>query len=250
METIDLKHAQQLTLDFCSKYNLSPKTTLGIDFNSVSSGIVCANSSGSIYRVFYRYSDDPEKRETIRKKLERNKKIRSRSLSKKRTRCQKAQPLIKINMYTSNRYRNFLGNIAKKSYRDAMYKQNDSRRIANKVIALCKEKGINTIVLEDINFQHMQKFNGKMIEGNNWGQLRACIEKKAKRANIEAIRVPRFFPSTQKCSQCGYILEREMKLKIRQRIYKCPKCKAKMDRDKNAAQNLAAYPEKFEKQNE
>ncbi|WP_278280524.1 zinc ribbon domain-containing protein [Thermosyntropha lipolytica] len=52
------------------------------------------------------------------------------------------------------------------------------------------------------------------------------------------IIAPRFYPSSKKCSNCGYILP-ELKLSTRQ--WECPECRAKHDRDINAAINLMQY---------
>ena len=54
---------------------------------------------------------------------------------------------------------------------------------------------------------------------------------------IEFIQVPRFYPSSKKCSGCGNI---KKDLKLKDRIYKC-NCGLVIDRDKNASYNLANY---------
>jgi putative transposase len=48
----------------------------------------------------------------------------------------------------------------------------------------------------------------------------------------------RWYPSSKLCSQCGVM---HPDLKLSDRIYKCQSCDAEMDRDWNAAENLAAY---------
>ena len=50
---------------------------------------------------------------------------------------------------------------------------------------------------------------------------------------------PRFYPSTQCCSGCGLIKTGEDKLKLSQRTYRCEACGLVLDRDENAARNLA-----------
>ncbi len=47
----------------------------------------------------------------------------------------------------------------------------------------------------------------------------------------------KYYPSTRKCSCCGQI----KKMKIEDRIYECENCGLKLDRDLNAAINLANY---------
>lgn len=48
----------------------------------------------------------------------------------------------------------------------------------------------------------------------------------------------RFFPSSKFCSGCG---NKKNDLKLSQRVYKCECCGLEIDRDVNAAINLANY---------
>ena len=52
------------------------------------------------------------------------------------------------------------------------------------------------------------------------------------------IEADRFFPSSQICSICG---NRKHDLKLSDRTYKCEHCGNEMNRDLNAARNLATY---------
>jgi len=46
-----------------------------------------------------------------------------------------------------------------------------------------------------------------------------------------------FYPSSKRCSKCGYV-KKELALNIR--VFHCDKCGLKVDRDVNAALNLLA----------
>ena len=48
----------------------------------------------------------------------------------------------------------------------------------------------------------------------------------------------RFFPSSKTCSSCGSV---KAKLSLATRLYRCDDCGLEIDRDLNAALNLAAY---------
>ena len=157
-------------------------------------------------------------------------------ISLKRKRSLKNNPLYKINIFTSNRYRNCLANVQKQALKESRFKKQDSERIANKIYALCKDCGFATIRLENLNLAAMQKFNGSMIEQNNWGQLKECLLKK-QTDTIKVSVAPAFEKSTHVCSACGK--EREVKLKLRNRIFTCPACGYKENRDLNAARNIA-----------
>ena len=65
------------------------------------------------------------------------------------------------------------------------------------------------------------------------------LEKKCQQEGVKFIKVPRVFPSTQKCSKCQKInknLKGIENLGIRD--WDCPYCQAHHDRDLNAAINI------------
>lgn len=49
------------------------------------------------------------------------------------------------------------------------------------------------------------------------------------------IKINRYYASSKTCSVCGNVKEQ---LLLGERIYKCDKCGASLDRDKNAAINI------------
>jgi putative transposase len=51
------------------------------------------------------------------------------------------------------------------------------------------------------------------------------------------VMVDRFFPSSKRCSSCGYIAE---SMPLREREWVCPECGVTHDRDENAAHNILA----------
>lgn len=66
------------------------------------------------------------------------------------------------------------------------------------------------------------------------------LEYKGDIYGCEVRDVDRFFPSSKRCSNCGYINE-ELTLTIRE--WECPECKSFWDRDVNAALNLILFSE-------
>jgi putative transposase len=56
----------------------------------------------------------------------------------------------------------------------------------------------------------------------------------------EICYVDRFFPSSKRCSNCGYI---KQDLTLASREWECPECKTVWDRDINAALNLLLFSE-------
>jgi len=101
----------------------------------------------------------------------------------------------------------------------------------------CKPK---TIVIEDLNVDGMLKNHklARAISDVGFGELRRQIEYKAARMGIEVIIADRWFPSSKACYQCGAI---KGGLTLSDRTFVCEDCGFTLDRDLNAALNLAAY---------
>ncbi|WP_435105688.1 RNA-guided endonuclease InsQ/TnpB family protein [Nocardiopsis synnemataformans] len=69
------------------------------------------------------------------------------------------------------------------------------------------------------------------------GEFRRQLEYKAARAGRTLVVVDRWFPSSKTCSACGYLLD---KLSLGTRVWMCPSCRTRHDRDLNAAKNVLA----------
>lgn len=96
------------------------------------------------------------------------------------------------------------------------------------------------IVIEDLNVQAMarNKYLSDAIQEQKWYTFRQYITYKASKFGIKVVVVPRKYPSSKTCSCCGNI---KRDLKLQDRIYQCPNCGLTIDRDLNAAINLAKY---------
>ena len=75
----------------------------------------------------------------------------------------------------------------------------------------------------------------KAIQELSLYEIRRQIEYKAKFNDREIIFINRFFPSSKKCSKCGYI---HKELKLSNRTFICPICGFTIDRDINASINI------------
>jgi putative transposase len=71
-------------------------------------------------------------------------------------------------------------------------------------------------------------------------ELRSQIEYKARWAGVRVHVADRWFPSSKTCSGCGAV---KTKLCLSERVYQCQSCGMSIDRDHNAARNLAALVE-------
>ena len=94
------------------------------------------------------------------------------------------------------------------------------------------------IGIEDLNMKDMSQtlHFGKSVSDNGWGMFKNMLIYKAEMAGKQIIQVDKLFPSSQMCSQCGYINKDTKDLSIRE--WTCPKCGTHHNRDHNAAKNL------------
>ena len=99
---------------------------------------------------------------------------------------------------------------------------------------LCKK--YSTICLENLNMKWMQRNHGKKVMDYGFAGFVNILEYIAKQNGTQIIKVDRFFPSSQICSDCGYKNEEVKNLSIRE--WTCPNCGEHHDRDRNAARNI------------
>jgi putative transposase len=95
------------------------------------------------------------------------------------------------------------------------------------------------IVMENLNVSGMMKNRhlAKAIQEQKLYEFKRQIIYKCEKFGIKFIEADRFYPSSKQCSQCGH-LKRDLKLS--NRTYHCD-CGLHIDRDLNAAINLAQY---------
>ena len=96
------------------------------------------------------------------------------------------------------------------------------------------------IVIENLNVKGMMKNKhlAEAIAKQKFYEFKRQIKYKAEMYGIKVVEVDRFYASSKTCSHCGHI---KKDLKLSDRTYICPVCGARLDRDLNAAINLANY---------
>ncbi len=101
-------------------------------------------------------------------------------------------------------------------------------------------KNYDRIVVEDLNVAGMLKNHSlaKHISDAAWGEFVRQLEYKAPWYGSTVVRADRFFASTKTCSSCGAV---KAKLPLEIRTYTCETCGLTIDRDLNAAINLARW---------
>ncbi len=111
--------------------------------------------------------------------------------------------------------------------------------VANPTAPLRLIRENQTIVVEDLALKNMVKNHklARAISDANWGELVRQLEYKAEWYGRELIKIDRYFPSSKRCSNCGYVVE---KLPLNIREWDCPECGSHHDRDINASVNILA----------
>ena len=105
-------------------------------------------------------------------------------------------------------------------------------------VSLLVKKQPKYIAIEDLNVKGMMKNKhlAKDITNCSFYTIREHLIRKATERNIVVRLVDRFYPSSKNCSNCGSY---KKDLKLSQRVYHCNHCQEKIDRDLNAALNIA-----------
>jgi putative transposase len=98
------------------------------------------------------------------------------------------------------------------------------------------------IVVEDLNVAGMTKNRrlARYVAGVGMAELRRQIEYKAHWSGVRVHVADRWYPSSKTCSGCGVVTA---KLRLSERVFRCDQCGLALDRDLNAALNLAALVE-------
>jgi len=93
------------------------------------------------------------------------------------------------------------------------------------------------IAIEDLNVKGMLKNRhlARAVSNRNFYRMRLLLTQKCAEYSIQLRIVNRWYPSSKTCNNCGYY---KAELKLSDRVFACPECGVKLDRDYNAAMNL------------
>ena len=107
----------------------------------------------------------------------------------------------------------------------------------------------DTVVIEDLNVKQMlMSKRAKNLHRSMFGKFRRMMEYKSEKFGKTLIIADRYYPSTQRCSACGFVKTGDDKITLfgnlkhgtRHDEYICYQCGHKDDRDHNAVLNLLA----------
>ena len=103
--------------------------------------------------------------------------------------------------------------------------------------SLVKESQFDVFCIEDLNLKGMSKVWGRKVFDLSYYTFQSMLTYKCLKYGKKVIKIGRFEPSSQICSNCGH----RQKLSLEDRIYKCPHCGHEIDRDTNAAINIRNF---------
>ena len=96
------------------------------------------------------------------------------------------------------------------------------------------------IVVESLDVKSMQqnKKISSLIQISSFRKFINILKEKCNKQEVIIEEADKYYPSSKKCSVCGNVKE---KLLLSERVYRCSCCGLKINRDLNAAINLANY---------
>lgn len=100
----------------------------------------------------------------------------------------------------------------------------------------------DTIAVEDLNIAGMTRNRrlARHIADAGMGELRRQLDYKTNWNGRNLVVADRWYPSSKTCSGCGVV---KVKLRLSERTFQCDACGLSLDRDLNAARNLAGLVE-------
>lgn len=109
-------------------------------------------------------------------------------------------------------------------------------------LAIALTEHASVVAVEDLNLRGMARRSasyrfGKSVADNGLASFVQVLGRQAAKRRAEVLTADRFFPSSKTCSACGAV---KAKLPLAERQYECDTCGLILDRDVNAARNLAA----------
>ena len=114
-------------------------------------------------------------------------------------------------------------------------------KIITDIISLVPYKiCVETLDVNSMKEHKKGKLNdiAKGIQENPFRKFLNLLEERATKRGIEIIYADKWYASSKTCSKCGHI---KNDLKLNDRVFVCPTCGFKIDRDYNAAINLNNY---------
>ncbi|MGM9857869.1 MAG: RNA-guided endonuclease InsQ/TnpB family protein [Bacilli bacterium] len=207
------------------KKSINNDKTIGIDIN--------INSIVTSDNVTYVSATKLDEYKKIKKKYKRFQK----KLSKK-------QLIAKCDNKSLREAKNYQKTKIKwRKYKDRLL--NIRNEYMNRIIIDILKVSPYQICVETLDVNSMKKHKigqrndiARGIQENPFRKFLKLLEEKATKTGTEIIYADKWFPSSKRCSNCGII---KNDLTLKERLFVCPNCGLKINRDYNAAINLNNY---------
>jgi putative transposase len=130
--------------------------------------------------------------------------------------------------------------IAHLHYRIANLRRDTLHKATSDIVAKTKPdtERPRAVAIEDLNVNGMLQNHclARAIADVGMSEFGRQVQYKTTWSGSEVVVADRWFPSSRRCSECGAIKDQ---LNLSERTYECDYCGARLDRDLNAARNLA-----------
>jgi putative transposase len=157
----------------------------------------------------------------------------NRYLKRYRRKLKTAQKHLLRKQYGSNGYEKQRLKVARIHEKISDCRNDNLHKVSTELV-----KGYDIICVENLNVKGMMK-NHRLagsISDVSWGKFLTYLKYKSEWNDKKVVEIDRFYPSSQTCSECGFVNSRVKNLYIREWV--CPNCGHTHDRDVNAAKNI------------
>jgi putative transposase len=148
--------------------------------------------------------------------------------------ARRAGPDRRTGRQPSRRWRKTQAKLARRHARAANLRDNALHRLTTRLAT-----AYGAVVVEDLHVAGMLRNRrlARHLADAGFGQIRRQLGYKTAWHGGRLVTADRFYPSSKTCSGCGAM---KAKLPLSERMFRCERCGLVMDRDLNAARNLAA----------
>ena len=148
-----------------------------------------------------------------------------------------AQRALQRTLPGSKRHAKALARVQKLHGRVASRRETWQQRLAIALVERAHIVGVETLNLRGMARKTKGFRFGRSVADNGYGLFVEILARQADKRGSAVVKAGRFYPSSKTCSDCGAV---KAKLHLSVREYQCTTCGLRLDRDVNAARNLAA----------
>jgi putative transposase len=167
-----------------------------------------------------------------------------RALKRNEKKIKRLQKTVSRRQPGSANRKKAVGKLATAYAHVANIRKNDLHQVTSRLTTLAPAASAggtkSVVVLEDLNVSGMLKNHhlAQAIADVGMGEFRRQMEYKGAWYGCQVRIADWNYPSTKRCSHCGH---RKKRISLGTRIYRCPVCGLRIDRDLNAALNLQQW---------